>query len=71
MREYWEENHDMDIDNEVVQWVYKDKVMVDKCADGTYVVSVYYNNNFVYFNNDFETLQDAMNFVEDVWRIGK
>lgn len=71
MRENWEENHDMDLDDEVVQWIYKDKIIVDKCVDNTYVVNVYYDNDFIYFDYDFKTLQDAMNFVEDVWEISK
>ena len=71
MRENWKENHDMDLEDEVVQWIYKDKIIVDKCIDGTYVVNVYYDNDFIYLDYDFKTLQDAMNFVEDVWSISK
>ena len=71
MRENWEENHDMDLDDEVVQWVYKDKIMVDKCADGTYVVDVYYDDDFIYIDRTFQTLQDAMNFLENVWEISQ
>lgn len=71
MRENWKENHDMDLDDEVVQWIYKDKIIVDKCADNTYTVNVFYDNDFVYFDYGFKTLQDAINFVEYVWEISK
>ena len=61
----WKVNHDMDDK----QWVYKDKVMIDLCANGKYIVNVYseFINDFVYIGKGWDSLEDAKKFVESMF----
>ena len=68
LRENWEINYGMNNGDEICQWIYKDRIMVDKGANNKYGVDIYYNDEFIYFDIEFETLEEAMNFVEDVWQ---
>lgn len=69
----WEINTDMndDITDEPTQWMYKNKVMIDLITNGKYLVNVYDEDigDFIYFETEWNTLEEAKRFVENAWNL--
>lgn len=62
----WKINPDI---NSERQWIYKDKVMIDLCANGKYIVNVYseFINDFIYIGKSWDSVKDAKKFVESIF----
>ena len=68
----WEINTDMndDFTGKPTQWMYKNKVMID-LVNGKYLVDVYdgESGDFIYFDAEWNTLEEAQRFVENAWNL--